>query len=93
MVVGVMQVELHVPNAHSLKDRRSVVKSLREQLRGRFNIAVAELDPDEKWQRATLGIAAIGDERLAVQQVFHGVTAWLRMAPFASLIRIEEEYL
>ena len=41
MVVGVLQVEMHVPRAQSLKDRRAVVKSLRDQMRSRFNIAVA----------------------------------------------------
>ena len=53
MVIGVLQVEMHLPNTHSLKDKRSVVKSLKDQLRGRFNVAVAELAADEKWQRAT----------------------------------------
>ena len=49
MVVGILQVEVHVPRAQSLKDRRSVVKSLKDQLRGRFNISVAEVDLTEKW--------------------------------------------
>ncbi len=93
MVVGVMRVELHVPAAQSLKDKRSVVKGLRERLRGRFNVAVAELNASEKWQRATLGISAIGDHRPSVEQVFRDVSAWLRMTPLAHLIRVEEEYL
>ena len=93
MVVGLLHVELHVPGAQSLKDKRSVVKSLRDRLRGRFNVAVAELDANEKWQRATVGIAALGSERAYVEGLVKGVAAWLRAAGAADVIRIEEEYV
>jgi len=66
MVVGLLHIEAHVPRAQSLKDKRSVVHSLKDQLRGRFNIAVAELDPNDTWQRAALGIATIGEDRADV---------------------------
>ena len=92
MVVGVMQIEVHVPGAQSLKDKRSVVKSLRDQLRGRFNIAVAELSPNEKWQRATVGISALAEERAAVEGLFRQVAEWVRMTRLVDLIRIDEEY-
>ena len=93
MVVGLLHVELHVPGARSLKDKRSVVKSLRDQLRGRFNVAVAELDANEKWQRATVGIAALGAERAYVEGLVRNVAAWLRAGGLMDVIRIEEEYL
>ena len=93
MVVGLLHVELHVPGARSLKDKRSVVKSLRDQLRGRFNVAVAELDANEKWQRATVGIGALGDERAYVEGLVREVAAWLRAGGLTDVIRIEEEYL
>jgi len=92
MVVGLLRVELRVPNARSLKDRRSVVKSLKDQVRGRFNVAVAELRPMEKWQRATLGLSAVADERAAVEQVLRQVTGWLRMTHLIELILVDEEY-
>jgi uncharacterized protein YlxP (DUF503 family) len=92
MTVGLLQVELHVPDAQSLKDKRSVVKSLKDQLRGRFNIAVAEVDANEKWQRATVGISAIGDDRACVERLLRQVTEWLRMTHVAQLIRVEEAY-
>lgn len=93
MVVGVLQIDLHVPNAHSLKDRRSVIKSLKDQLRGRFNVAVAEVDPDEKWQRATVGISTLGESRVHVERLLRQVTEWLRMTRLVELIRVDEEYL
>lgn len=92
MVIGALHIEVHVPQTQSLKDRRSVLKSLKDQLRGRFNIAVAELDADEKWQRAAVGIAAVGDTRASVEKALRQVTQWLRGMPAVHLIRIEEAY-
>lgn len=93
MVVGVMQVEVLVPGAQSLKDKRSVLKSLRDQLRGRFNVAVAELDSNEKWQRATVGLSALADDRAYVEGLFQQIASWLRSTRLVDIIRIDEEYL
>ena len=93
MVVGLLQVEVHVPHAHSLKDKRSVLKSLPDQLRGHFNVAVAELDSNEKWQRATVGVSTLGEDRTYVEGLLRQVTEWLRMTHVVELIRVEEEYL
>lgn len=67
MVVGVVRVELHIHGATSLKERRAVVRSIRDRLRARHNISVAEVDAQDVWQRATLGIAAVSltDDRAA----------------------------
>ncbi|HET9785195.1 MAG TPA: DUF503 domain-containing protein [Terriglobales bacterium] len=60
MAVGWVQIEIVLPEAASLKDRRQVVRSVKDRLRRQFNVSVAELDPTpDLWQRATLGIAAI----------------------------------
>ena len=93
MVVGVLQIEVHVPSARSLKDKRSVLKSLKDQLRGRFNIAVAEVGGDDKWQRATVGISALGADRAYVSGLLREVTEWIRAVRLVELIRIEEEYV
>ena len=92
MVVGLLHVEVHLPSAQSLKDKRSVLKSLRDQMRGRFNVAVAELNSNEKWQRATIGISTLGDDRVYVEGLLREVTEWLRMTRLVNLIQIEEEY-
>ena len=93
MVVGLLQIEVHLPSARSLKDKRSVLKSLKDQLRGRFNVAVAELNPSEKWQRATIGVSALGDARPYVEGLLREATEWLRMTRLVEFIRVEEEYL
>ena len=66
MFVGVATFELHIPHALSLKDKRSVVRSLRDRLRSKFEISVAEVDHHDVWQRATLALACVsGDSRHA----------------------------
>jgi uncharacterized protein len=75
MPVGVLTLEIQLPYAHSLKDKRSVVQSLRNRLRSRFNVAVAELDHQDVWQRATLGVTSISNSQLMLESVFQQVLA------------------
>ena len=63
MPVAAMFLELRIEHAHSLKDRRQVVRSLKEKLGHPFNISIAEMDEAVTWQSATLGIAAISGSR------------------------------
>lgn len=63
MPVAAMILELRIEHAHSLKDRRQVVRSLKDKLAHGFNVSVAELDEALTWQSATLGIAAISRSR------------------------------
>ncbi|HEX3891905.1 MAG TPA: DUF503 domain-containing protein [Terracidiphilus sp.] len=63
MPVAQLTLELRIEHAQSLKDRRQVVRSMKDQLRQGFNISVAELDEAVTWQSATLGIVAISNSR------------------------------
>ena len=63
MFVGVLQVELSIPGAFSLKDKRSVVKGLLERLRRQFGVSAAEVDALDTWNRAGLGISFVANER------------------------------
>jgi uncharacterized protein len=63
MAVITLRVELVIEQARSLKDRRQVVRSLKDKLRQGFNISVAELDEAVTWQSATIGVAAISNSR------------------------------
>jgi|SRR5215469_5248761 len=63
MSVAVLTLEIRIENAHSLKDRRQVVRSLKEKLRNGFNISVAEMDEAVTWQSATIGAAAVSGSR------------------------------
>jgi hypothetical protein len=62
MHVAVLRIDLHLPHAQSLKDKRMAVRSVRDRLRKRFNVSVAELDHQQLWQRAEIGVASIGPD-------------------------------
>ena len=62
-MIAFLTLELHIEAAQSLKDKRQVVRSLKDRLRAHFNVAVAELDASGLWNRATVGVVAISDSR------------------------------
>ncbi len=59
MPIAKLTIELEIPHAQSLKDRRQVVRSIKDKLRHGFNVSISELDDGIVWNRATLGVAAI----------------------------------
>jgi uncharacterized protein YlxP (DUF503 family) len=62
-MIAFLTLELSIEAAQSLKDKRQVVRSLKDRLRGSFNVAVAELDPSNLWNRATIGVVSVSDSR------------------------------
>lgn len=75
MPVGVLTLEIQIPYSHSLKEKRAVLLKVRDRLRGRFNVAVAELDHQDVWQRATLGIVSISDSQKYLEGLFQLILA------------------
>jgi uncharacterized protein len=63
MPIAFLTLELHIEAAQSIKDRRQVVRSLKDRLRTSFNVAVAELDSAELWNRATVGVVSVSPSR------------------------------
>jgi len=61
--IATLTLELRIEGAHSLKDKRQVLRSLKDKLRGSFNVAVAELEQSDLWQRATVGVVSISNSR------------------------------
>ena len=91
MIVGSLRVELPLPESHSLKDRRAALNSLKERLRGTFNVAVAEVEPNDTWQRACLGVVCVGSEPAHVRRTLEDVSRWMRADRAVAVIRIEQE--
>ncbi len=73
MPIAFLTLEIRVEGAHSLKDKRQVVRSLKDRLRAGFNVAVSELDPNDLWQRATVGVVSISDSRDYLQGLMANV--------------------
>ena len=63
VVIAALTIELRIEHAQSLKDRRQVVRSLKDRLRASFNVSVAELEPSNLWNQATVGVVAISHSR------------------------------
>ena len=73
MPVGLLTLELYIPDAQSLKDKRQVLRSLKDRLRREFNVAVAELDHHDAWQRSVIGIVTLSNEEKHVSEVLQKV--------------------
>ena len=73
MAVGLLTLEIHIPDSRSLKDKRQVLRSLKDRLRGRFNVAVAELDHQESWQRAQVGVVSLSNDPAHLEQSLRAV--------------------
>jgi len=68
MPVGLLTLELHIPEAHSLKDKRQIVRSLKERLRRHFNVAVAEMEYQDVWQRSIIGVVTLSTAERHVEE-------------------------
>ena len=89
MPIGVLTLELHLPQAHSLKEKRFVVRKIKDRLRARFNVAVAELDHQDLWQRAVLGVVSISSDRKALETLFEAVQRESEKVLDGDLVRTE----
>lgn len=75
MPVGLLTLEIEIPDAHSLKDKRQVLRSLKDRLKHRFNVAVAELEHHDVWQSSTIGIVTISNSAAHATQQLETVLA------------------
>ncbi len=71
--VGVLTLELHVSESHSLKDKRHVVKSLKDRLRHKFNVAVAEIDGQDLWQRGVVAAVTVSADQRYAEELLQSV--------------------
>ena len=69
MVIGYLELDLHFPHARSLKDKRRELAGLKDRIRQRHNVAVAELDFQDVWQRSRIGIVTLSGHQALVEQV------------------------
>lgn len=73
-IVGLLTIELHLPHSQSLKAKRTVVKSVKDRLRNRFNLAVAETGYQDLWQRSILSAVTVSSNRPTLESALEAVT-------------------
>ena len=93
MVVGTLRLEVLIPNARTLKDKRRVVRSLIDRLRHRFRVAAAEVEDNDVHNHAVLGFAAVSNEVRHAQSVLTQVVEFVRNSPNALLGEYDLEIL
>ncbi len=92
MIVGILELELYLSGSDSLKYKRMVLRSLRDRLRKKLNVSVAETALQEKWQRARLGIAVVSNRRAHADEVLQKAFALVDAVNEAEIIDHGFEY-
>ena len=92
MRVAVLHVELHIPYSQSLKDKRMVLRRIKDRLQ-KFNVAVAEIEHQDAWQRATLAVVGVSTTTLHVEQELSAAAAEIERVEPGMVSRTEIEYL
>lgn len=93
MLIALLQLNLRIAGSHSLKDKRQVLQSVIEHLRNRFNVSAAEVDHQDAWQSATLGIACVANERRFLDEVMARVETFVESDPRVEVIGSEIEIM
>ncbi len=78
MTVGIARLTLFLPEVHSLKEKRMVLRRLKDRAQGKFNLAIAEVGENDIWQRALLGIAVVGNGRRFIESSLDEIVRFVR---------------
>jgi len=92
MVVAVRSWELHLAGCQSLKDKRRVLKSLKDRLHRQFNVSAAEVDHQDSWQRAALACSVVTTDRRHAEEVLASCDRLIAGEPLAHVISSESSY-
>jgi uncharacterized protein YlxP (DUF503 family) len=93
MVVGVTRIGLHIADCRSLKEKRSITKSLITKLRNKFNAAIAEIDDQDLWQKCTIAAAVIGTSTSHADSQLQAIIACINREASVLITTIETEIL
>lgn len=91
MVIGTLKLELRLHDNRSLKGKRKVVKSMVDKVKSRFNVAIAEVGSNDKWQKIELGVSAVGNDRRHVDASLNHVLTFLESLYLAQIVDAEME--
>lgn len=93
MVVGILKITLIIPGNSSLKGKRKVIKSLLDKLRSKFNLAAAEVEDNDLWQKAGLGLALVGNDRRFINSSMDKVLDFIYRTSDAEIIDSDSEII
>ena len=93
IIVGLCTIELFIPDSQSLKDKRQVLLSVKDRLRQKFNVSVAEVDGQDLWQKAVLALACVANDGRHVNQILDLALSLIRSTPAVEVVRSRVELL
>ena len=93
MIVGICHLDVIIPENHSLKGKRQVIKKIIDRVRNRFNISIAEVGDNELWQRSQLGISLVGNDRRFVNSYLDRVINFIEAMNIVDIAHSELEIL
>jgi uncharacterized protein YlxP (DUF503 family) len=93
MRIGSITVEIEIPGAQSLKDKRQVVRSILDKVRAKFNVSAAEVDQLNSWQLATLGFVVVSNDETHDRKVLAKVVDTIEAEPRCQVLDIQEEMI
>jgi hypothetical protein len=93
MVIGVCQLDLRIPENHSLKGKRHVIRKLVDRVRSRFNIAISEVGDNDLWQRAQIGICMVSNDRRHMNSSLDKVIDFIEKMHLVEIVHSEMEIL
>ncbi len=73
MIIGLLTLEIYLPYSHSLKEKRKTLNMIRDRLKRKYNIAFAELDYQNKWQRSKVGLVTLNTQKGMIEKVFQKI--------------------
>jgi uncharacterized protein YlxP (DUF503 family) len=91
MLIGSLLLEMNIPAARSLKDKRSVISSLKTKLRNKFNVSVAEVGEKDLWNRADIAIVVVGDEVSFIDSQLQEIIKFVEYTKDAFIVDIKQE--
>ena len=93
MVVGIVSLRFVIPGSHSLKDKRRRLRAVKDRLRAQFNVSIAEVDAQDVWQTAVLGLSAVGTDRAYVEGLLDQAIQMVRRQRDVTLVSVEKEFV
>ncbi len=93
MIIGLLQAKLSIPDARSLKDKRMVLRSLKDRALNKWNVSVAEVDLQDVWQSAVLAFVTVAAEKDVVEKRLAEISSQLRSDPRYVLVDFETQLL
>lgn len=93
MVIGICQLDLLIPENHSLKGKRHVLKKLMDRVKNRFNVAISEVGDNDLWQRAQIGISTVGNDRRHINSSIDNIIDFIEKMYLVEIAHIEMEIL